>query len=136
RARRAPRGRLLGLLRVTHRRRRPRGPVPRPGRRSLPAPALGLGAGGPGRLPVPRPRGDLPRRRRLLRAAGAHAGPLRRRRDRRVQPDRRARAADPGGAGEPVVMSAVAADPAPRERMLAGLPVTERRLDLAGTATA
>jgi pimeloyl-ACP methyl ester carboxylesterase len=33
-------------------------------------------------------------------------------------------------------MSAIAAVPAPRERMLAGLPVTERRLDLAGTATA
>ena len=33
-------------------------------------------------------------------------------------------------------MSAVAAVPSPRERMLAGLPVAERRLDLAGTATA
>jgi pimeloyl-ACP methyl ester carboxylesterase len=33
-------------------------------------------------------------------------------------------------------MSAVAAVPVPRERMLAGLPVTERRLDLAGTTTA
>ena len=33
-------------------------------------------------------------------------------------------------------MSAVATARAPRERMLAGLPVAERRLDLAGTSTA
>jgi pimeloyl-ACP methyl ester carboxylesterase len=33
-------------------------------------------------------------------------------------------------------MTAVAASPGSRERMLAGLPVTERRLDLVGTATA
>ena len=43
---------------------------------------------------------------------------------------------DPGRAGEPAVMSAVAAARAPRERMLAGLPVDERRLDLAGASTA
>ena len=45
---------------------------------------------GQGRLPVRRPRGDLRRRRRLLRAAGPHAGPLRGRGDRRVQPHGRA----------------------------------------------
>jgi pimeloyl-ACP methyl ester carboxylesterase len=33
-------------------------------------------------------------------------------------------------------VSAVAATPVPRERMLAGLPLTERRLDVAGTSTA
>ena len=44
---------------------------------------------------------DLPSRRRLLRAAGPYAHPLRRGRARRVQPDGRPRADDSRGAGEP-----------------------------------
>ena len=71
-ARRAPRGRLLGVLRDAHRRRRPRGPVPRPPRRPLPAAALGLRARGNDHLPLRGPRGDVRGRRRLLRAARPH----------------------------------------------------------------
>ena len=48
-----------------------------------------------------RPRGDIRGRRRLLRAAGPHAGPLRGGRDRRVQPHRRAGRDDRRGHGEP-----------------------------------
>ena len=68
----APRGRILGLLREAHRRRRPCGALPRPARRSLSASALGLRAPGNDHVPVRGQRGDLCRGRRVLRASRAH----------------------------------------------------------------
>jgi hypothetical protein len=60
-------------LRVAHRRRRSRRFVPRPAGRPCPASPLGLRDQGKGRVPLPRPRGDLRGRRRLLRSPRPHS---------------------------------------------------------------
>ena len=79
-------GRLHGRVRELHGRRRPDAAVRRAARRPLPVPALGVRHQGQGHVQVRRPRGDLRDRRRVLRAVGPHAGPLRRHGDRGVQP--------------------------------------------------